>query len=30
MITEFINKVLDKLKINNISTEKITKNIEKS
>jgi hypothetical protein len=27
---ELINKLLDKLKIKNISTEKITKNIEKT
>jgi hypothetical protein len=30
MIIEIINKVFDKLKITNISTEKITKSIEKS
>jgi hypothetical protein len=30
LIIELINKVLHKLKIKNISTEKITKNIEMS
>jgi hypothetical protein len=28
LIIELINKIIDKLKINGISTEKITKNIE--